>query len=113
MDSNDSHLTADDDIIVTKTIRSISGTVLISVLSWKCPILSSRDIDVYCMKSFLVSILDPGKRGLNLTSVFVPQNQVNHTLTPPYPAQYSSKRNGNIILALPQHSTEEGMEREH
>lgn len=24
MDSNDSHLTADDDIIVTKTIRSIS-----------------------------------------------------------------------------------------
>ncbi|KAK2550499.1 Adhesion G-protein coupled receptor D1 [Acropora cervicornis] len=77
MDSNDSHLTADDDIIVTKTIRSISGRVLISVLIWKCPILSSRDIDVYCMKSFLVSILDPGKRGLNLTSVFVPQNEIN------------------------------------
>lgn len=109
MDSNDSHLTADDDIIVTKTIRSISGRVLISVLIWKCP----RDIDIYGMNSFLVSNLDPGQRGFNLLLVFVPQNEVNQTLTPPYPAQYSSKRNGNTISALPQHSTEEGMEREH
>lgn len=97
MDSNDSHLTADDDIIVTKTIRSISGRVLISVLIWKCPILSSRDIDVYCMNSFLVSILDPGKRVLNLTSVFV-HSRVSRVFVLPHPTQRNILQKESKIL---------------
>lgn len=97
MDSNDSHLTADDDIIVTKTIRSISGRVLISVLIWKCPILRSRDIDVCCMNSFLVSILDPGKRGLNLTSVFL-HSRVSRVFVLPHPTQHNILQKESKIL---------------